>query len=114
MVEISQLCRQYDIPHVINNAYGIQTSESCELITRASRRGRIDCFIQSTDKNFMVPVGGAIIAGFPSSSSLIDNISQTYPGIPLPLPLLNTIHHITLPRIAMHICGMCSIMTAMI
>lgn len=35
-------------------------------------------FVQSTDKNFMVPVGGAIIAGF--DKDLISFISQTYPG----------------------------------
>ena len=28
-----------------------------------SRVGRLDVFVQSTDKNLMVPVGGAIIAG---------------------------------------------------
>ena len=40
--------------------------------------GRVDAFVQSTDKNFMVPVGGAIVAGF--DKKLIDSISQTYPG----------------------------------
>ena len=40
--------------------------------------GRVDAFIQSLDKNFMVPVGGAIIAGF--DDAFIDTISKTYPG----------------------------------
>lgn len=41
--------------------------------------GRIDAFVQSLDKNFMVPVGGAIIAGF--DEVFIKEISQVYPGM---------------------------------
>lgn len=40
--------------------------------------GRIDAFVQSLDKNFMVPVGGAIIAGF--DEAFINEISKMYPG----------------------------------
>lgn len=43
-----------------------------------SRLGRVDAFIQSTDKNFMVPVGGAIVAGF--DAQFIDNLGKRYPG----------------------------------
>lgn len=35
-------------------------------------------YVQSTDKNLMVPVGGAIIAGF--SKSLLQEIAESYPG----------------------------------
>ena len=35
-------------------------------------------FVQSTDKNLMVPVGGSIIAGF--DKEWIAKISKTYPG----------------------------------
>ena len=35
-------------------------------------------FVQSTDKNLMVPVGGAIIAG--ADKKLISDISASYPG----------------------------------
>ena len=45
---------------------------------KAARVGRVDAFIQSTDKNFMVPVGGAIVAGF--DEKFIDAVSKTYPG----------------------------------
>lgn len=45
---------------------------------QASRVGRVDAVVQSTDKNFMVPVGGAIISGF--NEAFIDNISKSYPG----------------------------------
>ena len=50
----------------------------CTCCFQAARIGRVDAFIQSTDKNFMVPVGGAIIAGF--DKNFIEQISKTYPG----------------------------------
>ncbi|VDO88429.1 unnamed protein product [Heligmosomoides polygyrus] len=40
--------------------------------------GRIDAFVQSLDKNFQVPVGGAIIAVFKQSA--LKPIVQFYPG----------------------------------
>ena len=48
------------------------------LIQEASRKGRVDAFVQSTDKNFLVPVGGAIIGSF--DKNLLDRISKMYPG----------------------------------
>ena len=40
--------------------------------------GRVDAFVQSTDKNYMVPVGGAIIVGF--NAKFLEKISKLYPG----------------------------------
>lgn len=48
------------------------------LIQEASRKGRVDAFVQSTDKNFLVPVGGAVIGSF--DKTLLDRISKMYPG----------------------------------
>ncbi|XP_041471539.1 O-phosphoseryl-tRNA(Sec) selenium transferase-like isoform X2 [Lytechinus variegatus] len=76
--ELAMLCKEKDIPHVVNNAYGVQSSKCMHLIQEASRVGRVDAFVQSTDKNFMVPVGGSIIAGF--NREFIDKVGQTYPG----------------------------------
>lgn len=46
----------------------------------SSARQPIDLlYVQSTDKNLMVPVGGAIIAGF--SMSLVKEIAESYPGM---------------------------------
>ena len=75
---ISKLCAELSIPHIVNNAYGLQSSKCLHLLEQSSRIGRIDAFVQSTDKNFMVPVGGSIIGGF--DSSFINTISQTYAG----------------------------------
>lgn len=47
-------------------------------LSQGARVGRIDAFVQSLDKNFMVPVGGAIIAGF--DDSFVKEISRMYPG----------------------------------
>ncbi|XP_020779568.2 O-phosphoseryl-tRNA(Sec) selenium transferase [Boleophthalmus pectinirostris] len=76
--ELASLCSKHDIPHVVNNAYGVQSSKCMHLIQQGSRVGRIDAFVQSLDKNFMVPVGGAIIAGF--DEAFIQEISKMYPG----------------------------------
>lgn len=76
--ELAIICANYDIPHIVNNAYGVQSSKCMHLIQQGARVGRIDAFVQSLDKNFMVPVGGAIIAGF--NESFIQEISKMYPG----------------------------------
>ncbi|NXN17678.1 SPCS transferase, partial [Indicator maculatus] len=76
--ELAVICANYDIPHIVNNAYGVQSSKCMHLIQQGARVGRIDAFVQSLDKNFMVPVGGAIIAGF--NESFIQEISKMYPG----------------------------------
>ncbi|KAI5706994.1 hypothetical protein M8J75_013288 [Diaphorina citri] len=75
---IAALCQRYNIPHVINNAYGLQSTRLMKLIQEAARKGRVDCFVQSTDKNFLVPVGGSIISGF--DKSLLEKIAKNYPG----------------------------------
>jgi len=76
--EIAEICKNSEVPHIVNNAYGLQSSKCMHLIEQAARKGRLDAFIQSTDKNFMVPVGGSIIAGY--NKEFIDKISKTYPG----------------------------------
>ncbi|XP_077400696.1 O-phosphoseryl-tRNA(Sec) selenium transferase isoform X2 [Vanacampus margaritifer] len=76
--ELATLCDKYDIPHIVNNAYGVQSSKCMHLIQQGARVGRIDAFVQSLDKNFMVPVGGAVIAGF--DEAFVQEISKTYPG----------------------------------
>ncbi|XP_049591774.1 O-phosphoseryl-tRNA(Sec) selenium transferase [Syngnathus scovelli] len=76
--ELATLCSKYNIPHIVNNAYGVQSSKCMHLIQQGDRVGRIDAFVQSLDKNFMVPVGGAVIAGF--DEAFVQEISKTYPG----------------------------------
>ena len=66
------------ISHVINHAYGLQCQLTNKLINRACTIGRVDAIICSTDKNFLVPVGGALILS--PNPNVIDSISQNYPG----------------------------------
>ncbi|KAK6178106.1 hypothetical protein SNE40_012935 [Patella caerulea] len=76
--EVGLLCKEYDIPHLVNNAYGLQASKCTHLLQQAARVGRVDLFVQSLDKNFMVPVGGSIIAGF--DAGLVEEVGKNYPG----------------------------------
>lgn len=76
--EIATLCRQHEVPHVINNAYGVQSSKCMHVVDQAMRCGRVDAVVQSLDKNFMVPVGGAIVCS--SSEAMVAAVSKCYPG----------------------------------
>ncbi|KAI0980886.1 hypothetical protein GJ496_005026 [Pomphorhynchus laevis] len=64
VIVISKLCRKYEVAHLVNNAYGIQSKDIAKMIEKASRLGRIDYVVQSMDKNFMVPVGGSIVIAY--------------------------------------------------
>ncbi|KAM7534272.1 hypothetical protein Aperf_G00000114308 [Anoplocephala perfoliata] len=98
---ITRLCRRYgNIPHLVNNAYGVQSKRCMGLLESAwtearqpneqtNESGQTDgasastrpldiLYVQSTDKNLMVPVGGAIIAGF--SKELVKEVAEFYPG----------------------------------
>lgn len=77
VIEISKLCKKYEVPHLVNNAYGIQCPSYLEAIEKASKN-RVDLFVSSTDKNFMVPVGGCIISGY--DLKLVNEVGKMYPG----------------------------------
>lgn len=85
--QVAELCKTYNVAHVINNAYGLQCAKICKLIDRAHVKGRVDAVIQSTDKNFMVPVGGAILAS--TSDALLQRVSASYPGRASITPILD-------------------------
>eukprot|EP00094_Tigriopus_californicus_P012240 TCALIF_11830-PA protein Name:"Similar to SEPSECS O-phosphoseryl-tRNA(Sec) selenium transferase (Homo sapiens)" AED:0.08 eAED:0.08 QI:0/0/0/0.83/1/1/6/0/440 len=79
LVGVAKLAQSHDVPQLVNNAYGIQSSKCMHLIEEMGKiQSNHTTFVQSTDKNFLVPVGGAIVAGF--DKSWIKQISQTYPG----------------------------------
>lgn len=81
VVAVGKLCQRLDVPHVINNAYGIQSRDTCRLITSAWRKGRVDVVVQSTDKNFMVPVGGSfLLARKGCEGMILDKVNALYPG----------------------------------
>ncbi len=78
VVDVAKLCQGLQIPHVVNNAYGLQSSKLTHLVNEGMRLGRVDAIIQSTDKNLLVPVGGALVAG--PDAAFVDAIGQLYPG----------------------------------
>ena len=78
---VAEICGRLGVPHIVNNAYGVQSSKCMHIIEesgKADKGRRVDAFIQSTDKNLMVPVGGSIISGY--DSEFVRNISKNYPG----------------------------------
>ena len=78
MIEIAKICKEFEIGHIINNAYGVSCSKTVKKLNRACRIGTVTAIIQSTDKNFMVPVGGAIISA--PEEDFITKVSKAYPG----------------------------------
>ena len=78
---VAEICGKLGVPHLVNNAYGVQSSKCMHIIEEAGRADkgrRVDAFVQSTDKNLMVPVGGSIIAGF--DAEFVRKVAQNYPG----------------------------------
>ncbi|SCM19338.1 O-phosphoseryl-tRNA(Sec) selenium transferase, putative [Plasmodium chabaudi adami] len=79
ILKISQLCNKYDIPHVINNGFGLQCTYICKEIQKCyESKGRIDFVVQSCDKNFLLPINGGIV--FSSNAKMMKELKKTYPG----------------------------------
>lgn len=76
---LSMLAKEKNIPHIVNNAYGMQSKRIMNKIGSvcANKKCRLDLIVQSTDKNLMVPVGGAVVAG---NGELIDQVAKQYAG----------------------------------
>ncbi|MFX0106406.1 MAG: O-phosphoseryl-tRNA(Sec) selenium transferase [Candidatus Hodarchaeota archaeon] len=85
--EISKFAQKNNLIHIVINAYGVQSPEWMALIRSAIDAGRVDVIIQSTDKNFLTPVGGAIIAS-PLKEKII-KVSQAYAGRASATPVVN-------------------------
>jgi O-phospho-L-seryl-tRNASec:L-selenocysteinyl-tRNA synthase len=85
--DIGKLAKQKGLIHIIINAYGVQSPEWMKLIRAAIDAGRVDAIIQSTDKNFLTPIGGALIAS--PTKDCIDKISQAYAGRASATPVVN-------------------------
>lgn len=84
--EIAKIAKEHDIFHVINNAYGVQSREVMKRIQGAIDAGRVDAVIQSTDKNFLTPIGGSVISA--PSESFIKEISKCYAGRATAAPII--------------------------
>ena len=85
--EISKFAKENNLVHIVINAYGVQSSDWMKLIRVGIDAGRIDVIIQSTDKNALTPIGGAIIAS--PIEEIITKISQAYAGRASATPIIN-------------------------
>jgi len=54
---------------------------ACLQVCSAWRKGRVDAVVQSTDKNFMVPVGGAVIAARRGATQLVRGGAEGLVGL---------------------------------
>lgn len=87
VVGIAQLCSATGVPHLVNHAYGLQASKLCAVVDEACRLGRVDAWVASTDKNFLVPVGGALV-GSPTPA-VVEAVARSYPGRAALSPILD-------------------------
>jgi len=80
VVAVAKLCEKTNTGHVINNAYGVQSRVICKKISKAWTIGRVDAVVQSTDKNFLVPVGGAVVCCGKRKEDVAQAVATSYPG----------------------------------
>jgi len=78
IVKIGNIARQNNLYHVVNNAYGLQCKKTIDMLNKANKSNLVDIVVQSTDKNFMVPVGGSLI--YSTDKNIIKDVSENYPG----------------------------------
>jgi O-phospho-L-seryl-tRNASec:L-selenocysteinyl-tRNA synthase len=87
IIEISKICKKHNIFHLINNAYGIYCTKIVDMLNQSVKAGNVDIIVSSTDKNFMVPVGGSLI--YSPTSQIIEKIKNNYPGRASLSPLMD-------------------------
>ena len=87
--QIARLCSDHDIPFVINNAYGVQSQDIMKQIRSAIDAGRVDAVIQSSDKNFLAPIGGSIVVS--QNPEIIKWTADTYAGRATAAPVIQTL-----------------------
>ena len=85
--EISKICKEKNIFHVVNNAYGIYCTKIIDILNKADKIGNMTLIVSSTDKNFMVPVGGSLV--YSSNANMIEKLKKNYPGRASISPLLD-------------------------
>ncbi|GMH91908.1 hypothetical protein TL16_g12191 [Triparma laevis f. inornata] len=78
IISISKILKSKNVGHIINNAYGLQSSHVNSMMVGAVNKGRVDYVVSSLDKNFCVPVGGAIVFG--PDKTKVKELGKMYPG----------------------------------
>lgn len=87
---IAKLAKENDVCHIINSAYGLQCTRVASDISEACKVGRVDIIISSTDKNFLVPVGGSILySPQKPKNGIIEKVNKFYPGRASAAPIMD-------------------------
>jgi O-phospho-L-seryl-tRNASec:L-selenocysteinyl-tRNA synthase len=87
--EIARLCSDKDIPLVVNNAYGVQSEVVMARLQSAIDAGRVDAIVQSSDKNFLAPVGASITVS--PNEELVERVAESYAGRASAAPVVQTL-----------------------
>ncbi len=87
--DIAKSCAKHDVPLVINNAYGVQSDRIMSEIRSAADAGHVTAVVQSSDKNFLAPVGASIIAS--PSEEIVEQVAETYAGRASAAPIVQTL-----------------------
>ncbi|MHA2070520.1 MAG: O-phosphoseryl-tRNA(Sec) selenium transferase [Candidatus Thorarchaeota archaeon] len=87
--EISRLCSDKDVPFVINNAYGVQSEAVMAHVQSAIDAGRVDAIVQSSDKNFLSPVGASVLVS--PNEEVVDRTAENYAGRASAAPIAQTL-----------------------
>ncbi|CUI11039.1 SLA/LP autoantigen protein, putative [Bodo saltans] len=76
-LRIGRVCVPHGVPLIVNNAYGLQSPWIMKRLQAAFEHRVVEVMVQSTDKNFLVPVGGAVVAGV---EGRVRAVSELYAG----------------------------------
>lgn len=78
-LRIGRAIKPLSVPMVVNNAYGMQSNWIMKRLDASfqDQSCSIDAVVQSTDKNFLVPVGGAVVCG---RREFVRAVSELYAG----------------------------------
>ena len=84
--EIARICEEYNIPHIVNGAYALQSRYYIERLRRALKY-RVDAVVSSSDKNLLTPIGGGIV--YSRDRDFLREVSLSYPGRACATPVVN-------------------------
>ncbi|MBW9219869.1 O-phosphoseryl-tRNA(Sec) selenium transferase [Methanothermococcus sp. SCGC AD-155-N22] len=83
---IGKICEEYNIPHIVNGAYALQSRYYIERLRKAFKY-RVDAVVSSSDKNLLTPIGGGIV--YSKDRDFLREISLSYPGRACATPVVN-------------------------
>ncbi|MBW9222574.1 O-phosphoseryl-tRNA(Sec) selenium transferase [Methanothermococcus sp. SCGC AD-155-C09] len=83
---IAKICKEYNVPHIINGAYALQNKYYINKLNKALKY-RVDAIVSSSDKTLLTPIGGSII--YSKDREFLREVSLSYPGRACATPIVN-------------------------